>query len=270
MPTLSEARRAVFGCCLLAAAMLNGSAVGAAGIPPETAARLDRALQVLDKGFVGSYRVTVHAVIEKPGGKDRKESLRVVAMSRRADGTSEDRLVKALENGKDVTEQEQSKAAKAMLRPTATAKPGSSKGAGDKGEGSDKKTAELKLPSGEEAKLYRFGAPVEEGELIIATFEPLPEHRKEDGMAKGRLAWRRDTLDPAWFEVELVVLPTGVSELFMRFEFARQGDLLYPRLTVTRGAGGILWIKRNFNMQMEISDVTPAPVATPVTPTGGQ
>ncbi len=261
MTTVKGARRALLRCSL-AAAVLSGSA-GAAGIPAETAARLDRALQVLDKGFIGSYTMTVRFAIEKPGGKDRRESLRVTSMTRRADGTSEKRLVKLVDDGKDVTEQENAKAAKTAARPTATAKPHTGERGDGKDTSGDTKSADLRLPSGEDSKFYRFGAPVEEGELTVVTFEPLPEHRKEDGMAQGRLAWRRDTLDPEWLEAELVARPTGVTELFMRFDFARQGNVFYPRLTATRGKGGILWIKRNFDMTMEISGVAPAAAATP-------
>ncbi len=240
-------------CCFALVAL--GAGPAAAGVPPETATRLEQALEVLDKGFIGSYTLTVRGVVEKPGGKDRQETLRIVAVSRRADGATENRVVKAVDNGKDVTDEERAKAAKATPTPTRTPTPpqGQRKG------GSAKGSMEIKLPFGDDAKLYRIGVPVEEGELAVVAYEPLPEHRKDEGVAKGRLAWRRDTLDPAWLEAEMLSLPTGASRLVMRFEFAREGAVLYPKVTTTSGAGGILWIKRNFEARMEISDLTPAP-----------
>jgi len=244
-------RRGLAGCCAALAAL--AASAGAGGVPPETGARLERALEVLGTGFVGTYTFTLRAVVEKPGGKDRQESLRVVAVSRGADGASESRIVKALENGADVTEKERAKETRATRTPT----PRPEKNGGDRKSAS----ADLRLPTGDDASRYRIGDPVEEGDLLVVAYEPLPEHRKDDGVAKGRLAWRGDTLDPAWLEAELLVLPTGASRLVMRFEFARAGGVLYPRLTTTSGAGGILWIKRNFEARMEISDLAPAPPA---------
>jgi len=236
----------------------------AAGIPPETATRLERALEVLDKGFVGSYTMTMRAVVEKPNGKDRQETLRVVAVNRRADGTTENRVVKAVDNGKDVTAEEQDKAAKATPTPTRTPTPpaGPAKG------GTEKGSADLKLPFGDDAKLYRVSDPAEEGGLAVVAYEPLPERRKDEGVAKGRIAWRPDTLDPAWLEAEMLSLPTGASRLVMRFEFSREGEVLYPKVATTAGAGGILWIKRNFEARMEISDLVPAEATPPATVPG--
>lgn len=60
-----------------------------------------------------------------------------------------------------------------------------------------------------------------------------------------------------------------MSQLAMRFELARQGGLLHPSVTTTKGAGGILWIMRNFEARMEITDLTPATDAAPGAPAGG-
>jgi len=176
-------------------------------------------------------------------------------VSRRPDGTTESRVVKAADNGKDVTDEERAKAAKATPTPTRTPTPAPGQAKG----GSAKGSMDVKLPFGEDAKLYRFGAPAEEGDLAVVAYEPLPEHRKDEGVAKGHVAWRRDTLDPEWLEAEMLSLPTGASRLVMRFEFAREGAVLYPKVATTSGAGGILWIKRNFEARMEISDLMPAP-----------
>ncbi len=247
---------------LLPAIVVVGLAAGAAaGVPPETAARLERALAIFDKGFVGSFTLTVTTVVEKPNGKDRQEGLHVIATTRRPDGSSETTLVKAIENGKDVTEREQAKEKADRARATPT--PSRTPAAGDekREKGGKQASAELTLPVGDDARLYRLGEPVEEGDLVVVPYEPTPEHRGDDGIAKGRLAWSRDSLDPAWLEAELLALPTGASRLVMRFEFARSGDVLYPKVTTTSGAGGILWIKRKFEARMEISDLVPGPSA---------
>jgi len=253
-----RATRASLGGLALAAGGAVAAALGAVAaapvLPAETSARAERALGVLDRGFVGSYTVTVSSAVEKPGGKDRQESLRVVALSRGADGATENRIVRAIDNGKDVTEAERAKAATAAPGPSRTPTPAPGKA----GAAKERESGYLRLPFGEDAKLYRVFGLVEEGGLAVAGYEPLPEHRKDDGVAKGRVAWRRDTLDPVWLEAELLSLPTGASRLAMRFEFAREGDVLYPKVVTTSGAGGILWIKRNFEARMEISDLRPA------------
>lgn len=264
----------------LAAWIAVASVVGhapAAGPPPETAARLGDALRALDANFVGAYTLTSRTVVEKPNGTDRKESLRVVSVTRRAGGTVQKRIVKALENGKDVTAEEQAEAAKEEQAEAAKNTPATSSktpGNGTEGDGGGKKKHELraalKLPTSGDAKLYRFGPPTDQDGFVLVAFEPLPEHRKEDGMAQGRLAWRRDTLDPAWLEAELISTPTGVSEFFMRFEFLRQGDALYPAVTVIKGRGGILWIKRRFDNRTEITDFAPAPMPGPSSASPGR
>ena len=97
----------------------------------------------------------------------------------------------------------------------------------------------------------------------MAPFAPTAPGRKKDNMTQGRLAWDPATGDPLWIEARYVDPPTGIKEMLLRFELAREGDLLYLRRTVTQGVGGMLWIKRKFDVEMVISD-TPHPPSRPV------
>ena len=235
---------------LLAAAL---PAFGAAP-PPETSARLREAFAVLgDEGPVASYTLTTRSTVAKPDGDDREDSVLIHEISRLADGSRRVKVRQATTNGKDETAERQKQIDEARAE-RATSK-------ADKKKNKEEHSVSLGLPFGEDAGKYEFSAPTAEGDLLVASFAPSPAHAKDDGVTRGRVAWRGDTLDPAWLEAQPVELPTGVSAMTMRFEFARAGALVYPRLTVTDGQGGLLWIKRRFHIEVEITDLAPESAA---------
>ena len=230
--------------------LLGTSTADSADLPPETAARLAAALESLESSpAVAGYTMTVKATVAKPNGADREDSVEVVKATRGLDGKLVHEVVKAIENGKDITEKRRAESEKRRAKEA------------EKDKGDEKKeasvSASLKLPIGDDAALFAFSPTPSSGPYSLA-FAPLPAHGKDDGLAHGALAWDGATLDPLWLEAEPVVLPDHVSAMKLRFEFARTGALLYPRRTVTDGAGGLLWIKRTFHVEMEITDVVPA------------
>lgn len=232
--------------------LLVASGVRGAGLPPETAARLASALDSLQSQAVAGYTMTVKVTVAKPNGSDREDHLEVVKTTRAADGTLVHEVVRALENGKDVTEKRRAERSKRDDRNAHKA---------DDDKDDEKKeggiSASLRLPLGDDARLFAFSPPASGGPYAVA-FAPLPGHAEDEGLASGTLAWDPATLDPLWLEAEPVIMPDHVSAMKMRFEFARTGELVYPRRTVTDGAGGFLWIKRTFHMDMEVADVVAA------------
>ena len=238
----------LFPALLLTAAL----PVAAGGPPPETAARLREALRSLsEEGPSGSYTMTTRSLVTKPDGSDREEGRTVVEIARLADGSRRVTVREAVTNGKDETAKRQQEIDRDRAerdKAKATAK-----------KDEDEQGVSLGLPIGDDAVKYDFAAVTGEGTLAVASFVPAAAHAKDDGVTRGRLAWHRDSLDPAWLEARPVDLPTGVSEMTMRIEFARAGDVVYPCLTVTDGLGGVLWIKRRFHVEVEIGEITPQP-----------
>jgi hypothetical protein len=232
--------------------LLVASGVRGAGLPPETAARLASALDSLQSPAVAGYTMTVKVTVAKPNGSDREDHLEVMKATRAADGTLVHEVVRSLENGKDVTEKRRAEQSKREKRGDgeATEKKGS-----DEKEGGI--SASLRLPLGDDARLFAFSPAASGGPYAVA-FAPLPGHAEDDGLARGTLAWDPATLDPLWLEAEPVIMPDHVSAMKMRFEFARAGELVYPRRTITDGTGGFLWIKRTFHMDMVVADVVAA------------
>lgn len=225
---------------------------GAAELPAATAARLARALESLEKDTsVGGYTMTLNATVSKPDGSDREDQLEVLKATRGPEGRFLHEVVRSEENGKDVTAKRRAEQAKHERREAEKA-------------GKEKQEASisvsLKLPAGDDMKLFAF-SPAPSGDPHAVAFAPLPAHRKVDGMARGTVAWDPVTSDPLWLEAEPVEMPDHVSAMKLRFEFARSGELLYPRRTITDGAGGMLWIKRKFHMEMDVTDVVPAALA---------
>jgi len=215
----------------------------AASPPGQATARLDEALRSLGAGsFSGSYTVTTRTTVSKLNGKGRHESLEVHAITQRNGLMQEDRLVRAEENGKDVTE----------VRRRQQENPG-----GDEGQEEHTLSFTLRPPAGDDLVHYTFGESRKEAGLVVASFAPVPGDRGRPGMVVGTLAWDPSTLDPVWMEVEPATLPKRVSQMNLRFEFSRRADVLLTRRTVTDAVGGLLWIKRRIHTEIQISDVAP-------------
>lgn len=238
-------RSLAFGCVVLVAAV-------AGAIPPEaTTRRLEAALASLDKdSFAGSYRLTTRAVVAKPDGSDREDTLDVMDIRQQRGAEPEVVVVSAIENGKDVAAKRRDELAKQQAA-KANKKPK------EKEEGNSF-SASMRLPLGKDLALFEFGPTRVEAGSLVASFAPRPSARKEDNITQGTLAWDEASGDPLWLEATYVDPPTGVKQLAMRFEIGRQGDVLYLRRTTTKGVGGMLWIKRTFDLEMTITDLAPA------------
>ena len=239
----------------MAGVVLIGSvnAVVAAGPPATTADRLKGALEVLEKDhFAGRYTMTTKAVIAKPDGSNREETAEVARVVQNGTAEPEITLVSSLKDGKDVTAERQKQMAESRAKEAEKAKKAEK---AEKDE--DGFSASMRLPLGEDTGLFEYGPPRSEGAVLVAPFAPTAQGRKKDNMTEGRLAWDPATGDPLWLEARYVDPPTGIKEMLLRFELAREGDLLYLRRTVTKGVGGMLWIKRTFDVEMVISDIQP-------------
>lgn len=227
--------------------------VVSAGPPEETTRRLEMALRSLDKDtFAGSYRIDTHAVISKPDGSNREDTLEVMKVRSAPGGEPEMEIVRATRNGQDITAQRRNEQAKSRAKEVK-----------EKPKAEDKEggtfSATLRLPIGKDLGLFEFGASRQEGGVQVVSFAPRISARNEDNITQGTLAWDTATGDPLWLEARYVDPPTGIKELVMRFELVRQGDVLFLRRTTTQGVGGMLWIKRKFDLEMVISDLQPAP-----------
>ncbi len=232
---------------LVAAAVLSGVTDAPVQVPPQvTGIRMAEAFKVLgNEGGPLSYTLAVRSVVSKTDGSDRKESESVEALTRDARGVTTVKVLKATRDGREFTSEAQKKRDEALAK--------GAKAEEDDGDG--EVSVGLVLPAGEDAGRFEFGRATREGSVMIVSFRPTPAHRGDENIAEGTLAWDPATGDPAWIEAAPVKLPRGASELKIRFEFARSGDLVYPATTVTDGVGGILWIKRRFHAEIAISDL---------------
>lgn len=230
--------------------------------PPEkTRSLTKKALEYLNKGFVGSYHQTVRIIIAKPSGADREEQLSIQEVTRKGDGTKEERVIYAEEDGKDVTEAERAIAEKNAL----DKKKKDSKTAGSETTGKEKQEKGVHigisddcLPLGESTEYFSFeDSPVRDG-VAIVSFQPLPQYRKKKGITKGRLAWDSNTLEPLWLETEMVSTPFGISQLSMRFDFARSGENIFTKNISIKGLGGLFFMKRTFDLTLTVDDLRPA------------
>jgi hypothetical protein len=228
------------------------SFVTAQAPPREVTDRLDHALNALKGGsFQGTYTMTVKSTVSKLDGTDPEQSSQLLEVVQPATGDPMTRVVHAEEGGKDVTAKRQREVEEQQRKEKA-------KSARDGDKSSDSISVTASLPAGEEVTRFEFSPPAREGELLVASFEPRPEHREREGITTGKLAWREDTLEPVWIAARPVKLPKHASELSMRFELGRDGELVYLHRLLTDGAGGMLWIKRRIHAEMEISEVRPA------------
>ena len=101
--------RRFFLCAAIAIVSSTGIAAGS-GLPPEVADRLENVISFDEASdFVGSYRITISSLIQKPNGKGREEELIEAEVIRDGGGETQRRLIKYIENGTDVTEKKRTK-----------------------------------------------------------------------------------------------------------------------------------------------------------------
>jgi hypothetical protein len=221
--------------------VILSSIAGAAGaeLPPEVAERLDNIVALDEDGFVGSYRITISSVIQKPGGKGREESFIEADIARTADGSTR-RLLKYLEDGSDVTEKKRKKF---------------ENDAGGRPNDEEDDDQDLANPFGDTADRYRFGAPETRGAIVAMKFEPAPGHENDQHIARGTLAWDRESLQPKWIEMEALYPPKPLKALQLRLEIDEVAGELYVSRMVTDGLAKILLLKREFHMEMRFDDI---------------
>jgi hypothetical protein len=235
---------------LSVAALLVCVSASAAEPPPPTLAQLGKALARSDPKTAGrAMNVKTRAIVAKPSGGEREEIASETFT--RGDGTSETKILLATKDGKDVTAEKRAEQAK---KDAGSAK--EAKAPKDSGEHNRKVSLGLKVPTGDDRKLFVFGEPAAEGSLLVAAYEPVRGAKGAD-LSRGRIAWNADSGEPAWIEARYVDLPTGLKEFLLRGEFAGAGDAIYTRVLRTTGVGGLLWIRRTFDVTVEM---TPSPV----------
>ena len=219
------------------AILISTGVTAGSGLPPEVEDRLENVISFDEANdFVGSYRITISTLIQKPNGKSREEELIEAEVIRDGTGETERRLIKYLENGTDVTEKKRAKFE------------GDEE---DLGEGDD-----LADPFGDAADSYLFGSLESRGSTKVISFEPAPGHEDDDDMSRGSIAWDAESLEPRWLEMEAIHPPKPLRELRMRLEFQQIGDQLFLSRLVTDGLAKILLLKREFHMEMHFDDIS--------------
>lgn len=244
-------RRTVLVIALTLASVLIAPSVLGSGPPAETLQRASAAFQVLDgRGFAGSYVLSTHVVVSAPGEDGPEDSLEVQEVTIHPDGTRETRLVRAVEDGRDVTAERSER----------------HNGQREHARHDDHTEIDIDLlPLGPNGGRYVFATPRQRDGLLVAAFRPTSKARDderddEDMLGRGEVAWDPATGDPAWIEVGPDVAPPFVSKLIIRFEFARAGGILYPRLVHTSTRAGVpLILKVKVDVDIEVSDVRPHP-----------
>jgi hypothetical protein len=213
-----------------------------AGLPASVAQNLDRVVTPSEPGdFQGSYTMSLITMVQKPGGKSREEVEIVADINGPPDGSQTRRLVRYLENGADVTEEQRQKFEKA-----------------DASKNNDDDDEDFANPFGDTADLYQFAPPETLDSFIVVAFEPAPGHEDDDKIAIGKVAWDPVTLEPAWLEMAAVHPPKPLKKLGIRLEFARQGEHIYVTRMVTDGLAKVLLMQREFHMDLRFEDIRPA------------
>lgn len=230
---------------LAAVVMMSSIAVwGGSGLPPEVADRLDSVVALDEDDFVGSYRITISSVVQKPNGKGREESLIEAEVVNLANGATQRRLVKYIEEGADVTEKKRKKF---------------EDGEGGRPEDRDRDDddQDLASPFGDTANRYRFSEPKREGSTVTMRFEPAPGWEDDESVARGTVAWDSRSLDPLWLDMTAVHPPKPLKDLHMRMRFEKVANELFMSRMVTDGLAKILLLKREFHVEIQFDDIRP-------------
>jgi hypothetical protein len=219
-----------------------------ADVPKKVAKRLDRVISPTEPGeFSGSYTLHATTVVQHPNGNQREEVVFETEVDIAPDGSRTRRLLRYIENGEDVTEEQRS-AFESAERPTQ--------------EQSDD-DSDLANPFGETAHLYRYGEAERVDGEMIASFEPSPGHEDDANVAAGRLAWNAETLEPTWLEMTAVHAPKPLKRLEIRIEFATRDKQTYVSRMVTEGLAKVLMIQREFHTDLRFEDIQPSASARP-------
>ena len=226
-----------------AIAIVSSTAIAAGSGPPlEVADRLENAISFDESNdFMGTYRIAISSVVQKPNGKSREESLIEADVIHRGDGSTRRNLLTYIEDGADVTEKNRTKF--------------ESEEEGREKDGDD---TDLADPFGDAADRYRFSAVNSRDSTEVIRFEPARGHEEDDDIARGAIAWDAKSLVPRWLEMEAVHPPKPLKELRFRMEFVEIDDDLYVSQLVTDGLAKILLLKREFHVEIRFDDIHPA------------
>jgi len=228
----------LIGAGLIAAAAAMPA--GAAEPIQQVLERATAALGVLDgHGVSGGYLLSVRVKTKVPGEDGPEDTLEVHRVTIGQDGTKRTELVRAVEDGRDVTEERRRRGENV-----------------DEERSDDRDEVDLELlPIGTNAHLYAFKAPKVTGGLAVASYGPRADV-DDDDLSRGRIAWDVASGDPLWIEAEPVDDPAFVAEVVLRFEFARTGPVLHPSLITTHVRAGIPLVMRvKVDVGIEVSDV---------------
>ncbi len=214
-----------------------------AELPKAVAERFAAAQDSIDnEEFRGSYSLSILSRVKKPG--DDPGETNEMEWDVTVDPTGEEarRLERYTVDGKDVTEKKRKKF----------------EGRTNDADDDEEADEGFLSPFGEHADSYLFGSPQVIGDRIEISFEPARGHEEEKGITRGSMAWGAASLDPLWLAMEILDPPKPVRELKMRLEFERVGTGVYLKRMVTDGRAKVLLMKRDFHMEMTVSNLAPA------------
>lgn len=222
-----------------------------AQLPPKVAEMLDRAVTPIEVDeFTGRCTMTLVSVVQKPNGKSRKNMEFVSEVVNPGDGSQTRHLLRFIEDGKDVTEKQRQEFE-------------DEEPAGEKKDDEEKDDTDFADPYGETAHFYRFGEAENADSEVVLSFEPAQEHLDNPEVARGRVAWNRETMAPTWMEMEAIHPPKPLKKLTMRFEFIPLGNDVFVARMVTDGLAKVLLMQREFHMDMRFDDIQPTAAESP-------
>lgn len=227
--------------CVIAVCLI--SSVVAAAPPSQVFECFAAAQNSMDKEvFRGSYSMTIQSSINKPGGDPQEVTEMEWSVAVDPAGEESRRLMRLIVDGEDLTEKKREKV--------------EGRQADDDDEQED--GMDVLSPFGEKAHLFVFGPALTVDDRVEMSFEPARGHEDDKGISRGSVAWDAATLDPLWLAMEAVRPPKPVREIRMRLEFERVGEGVYLRRLTTEGKAKVLLMKREFQMEMTVSDLVPA------------
>lgn len=202
--------------------------------------RATAAFEVLDgHGVSGEYLMTAKVKTKAPGDDGPEDILEVHRVEIGPDGVTRTTLVKAVEDGRDVTEQRRRRGE-----------------AEDEEKPDERSEVDIELlPIGKNVRLYTFKAPKIKDGVAVASYRPRVDV-DDDELSHGRVAWDVESGDPLWIEAEPVDEPPFVGEIALRFEFSRSGGVLHAsRITTHVRAGIPLILRVKVDVEIEMSEV---------------
>ncbi len=227
--------RCVFVVCLI-------PCFASAALPMQVAERFAAAQDSIDNEvFRGSYTMNVESLVKKPKGGSQQTTEMEWRVEVDPAGEEARRLVRFIVDGEDETEEKREK----FEDRTADA------------DGETEEDEDFLSPFGEHAHRYLFGSPQAIGDRMETSFEPARGHEDDEGITRGSMAWDAASLDPLWLAIEALDPPKPVRELKMRMEFKRVGTGVFLKRMITDGKAKMLLMKRDFHMEMTVSNLTP-------------